>query len=126
MRFQGTTGCSVHLDKAKDAFIWAEVNGSGSTVLYLPRSFKGPLFSNHPRFTGKLIFSAGVEENLTVFSEKSFSASGDSQYFIGKLEGTGYTKWQTWDGDNLIARTDKESTMTIMYEDELVEEPARS
>lgn len=64
----------------------------GSILIEIPRSFTGPI-----RHSKKYEFSKEVQGNLHNFSPESS--------FLGSLESSGFSDFETWKGDQIDATT---------------------
>jgi hypothetical protein len=64
----------------------------GPIYIEIPRSFTGPI-----RHSRKYEFSNEIQQNLRHFSRETS--------FVGSLEGSGFSDFETWKGDQIDAIT---------------------
>jgi len=82
----------------------------GSITIEIPRSFKGPI-----RHSKRYQFSNEIQQNLQNFSRESS--------FVGSLEGSSFSNFETWQGDQIDATT-SDGRIKVKYYGE-VEEHSR-
>ena len=82
----------------------------GSISIEIPRSFTGPL--THSTSSGKCEFSKEVQQNLRNYSSNTS--------FLGSLENSGFSDFETWKGDEIDAMT-SDGKITVKYYGEVEE-----
>ncbi|PVG03198.1 hypothetical protein CPB86DRAFT_749327 [Serendipita vermifera] len=86
------------------------VTRTGAMYIWLPRDFRGPL--KHTAKCGSILFSDEVQKNLTTY--------GSHGSFVGGWEGSGFSDYEGWLGDEVDAMSSC-GIIKFSYADEIPE-----